>query len=199
MTTQACSSIFFGTLAICCAQAITDTEREESIRNEAAQVELWESKLDESRGKANEVKLSELWLGLRNMGYRKTRPGHSPAVDDIYRKLQSELLSIPGHAEFYAKPIWESYRAYRDPSHPKHSGSANWFSGEAQYGLETLKHLPSPETVKVLGEMLPEEWEADRLGGPRESDMTYPSALAKQAAWTLLDLPLRNKPTPHFE
>ncbi|MGJ8643302.1 MAG: hypothetical protein ACSHX9_07845 [Luteolibacter sp.] len=118
---------------------------------------------------------------------------------EVYDKVQQSLLSIPGHAEFYAEPIWESYRAYRDPSHPKHSGSANAFDWEAQIGLETLKHLPSSETVKVLGGMLWEDWEAERNTGPGLSDLTYPSALAYQATWTLGDLPLRDKPSPQFK
>lgn len=179
------------------AYALSEAEEDESRRNESAQVALWEEKLFESQGKPDKVKMSELWLGLRNMGYRKSRLGHSPKVDVIYQKLQSELLSIPGHAEFYAKSIWESYAAYRDSDHPKHSGSADWFSRESQYALETLQHLPSPETLRVLGEMLDEEWQ--RVLPPESTVQTVPSALAKQAAWTLIELPLRDMPTPHFE
>ena len=178
--------------------ARTESEEIEARRNEAEQVELWEKNLATTQGKPDEAKMSELGLGLRNMGYRSTHPVHdsSSEVGSLYRRLQTEILAIPGHADFYAEPILESYRAYRDPTHPKHSGSMTWFSSSSRYGFATLKHLPSPETVRILGDMLWEEWE--RKLEP-ESTVHIPSALAHQAVWTLLDLPLRNKPTEHFE
>jgi hypothetical protein len=136
---------------------------------------------------------------MAEIGLKLRGTGRYAPHGERYTRIQAAILSIPGHAEFYAKPIWESYSAYRDPTHPKHQGSATDFSWQAKIGLETLKNLPSPETVKVLGQMLGEDWEAERGAESRESDMTYPSAMAYQAAWTFGELPLRKKPSPPFE
>jgi hypothetical protein len=63
--------------------------------------------------------------------------------------------------------------------------------------LETLQHLPSPETVKALGEMLKEEWQ--RVLPPHSTVHNVPGALGKNAMRTLLELPLREMPTPHYD
>ena len=36
---------------------------------------------------------------------RRTYQGHSPEVDRIYQDIQTELLSIPGHATYFAEEL----------------------------------------------------------------------------------------------
>lgn len=179
------------------AHPMTEAEREESRRIETSQVALWEENLAESRGKSGEERMSMLSLGLRNMRYRNSRPGHSSGVTSLFERLQNELLAIPGHAEYFAAPIWKAYREYRDRSLPKPGESSGDFEWEAKIGMETLQHLPSPETVRALGGMLWEDWQYEP--GPNSTLQTVPSALAHQAVWTLLELPLRDKPTAFFD
>jgi hypothetical protein len=131
--------------------ALTEAEKDEFERNETAQVTLWNINLESSQGKPDEVKISELWLGLRNMGYRKSYPGHSIAVDDIYKKLQSELLSIPGHAEYAREEIEKARLSL---------GALIYEVGYERTRarqFETLSQLPSPESVKVLGDYLDDD------------------------------------------
>ena len=120
-------------------------------QTEAEQVALWTSKLEEFHGKPPEAKLEALWLGLRNMGYRRTADGHSPAVDEIFGKIQDEMLSIPGHAQYFADRLAAARKKASDP----------WTDGryhdEFRLILETMSHLRSPETVRMLGGMLESE------------------------------------------
>jgi hypothetical protein len=114
----------------------------------------------------------------------------------VFRAVQSTLLSIPGHAEYYGKRIRDAYEPLKGPNF----GSAiNSAATEMMYGFKTLEHLPSPETVKVLGEMLSETWELPSPfpeGGLTERvEREYrPPALAQPAMITLGDLSIRDAP-----
>lgn len=127
-------------------------------------------------------------IGIKLRGAGRYAPG-----GERFLKIQSALLSIPGHAEYFSAPVWESYTAYRDPDHPRHSGSLTWFTNELRYGFQTLKHLPSPETVTVLGDMLHEEWERERNPG---SSVDPAQALAKFAVTAMTHLNIRDAPSP---
>lgn len=138
--------VFCGT-AVCSHAYAAWTE--ESRRVEADQVALWEKNLAESQRKPLSERLPSLWLGLRNMGYRKSYDGHSLGVDVIYAKIQKEILSTPGHARYFVDDL-EKLRA-----------EGKWTSTERhQYIVETLRHLPSPETIQVLGQLLSDEQDA---------------------------------------
>lgn len=95
------------------------------------------------------------------------------------------LIAIPGHAEYYDKRIREAYAPLKGPNPNTFIHSAQ---NEMMYGFETLMHLPSPETVKVLGGMLSETW---RL--PPTGEYTPPE-LALPAMTSLGDLSIRNAP-----
>lgn len=170
------------------ASAWTDEDR----RIEVEQVALWNKKLAEVASDAPYVKFSELWLGLRNMGHRVSFSGHSPEVDDIYEKLQSEFLSLPGHAEYFGKRIREACEPLKGANGRAGISDAQ---NEMMYSFATLKNLPSPETVKVLGEMLSETWRMKRPP-PTPGDYTYtPESLALSAVGSaLMQLPLRYPP-----
>lgn len=112
---------------------------------EASQVALWEQKLIDSKDLADHEKFESLWLGLRNMGSRRST-AHSENVDLVFLKLQSELLAIPGHAQYFVDELEKLRLA------GKYTGRERQY-----YILETLPHLPSPETVQVLGRYLSDE------------------------------------------
>ncbi len=113
-----------------------------------------------------------------------------PERIEIFDRVQAELLSIPGHAEYYDERIREAYADFKDPDSPRHTGSADRFSNEMMYGFRALSYLPSPETVKVLGEMLAEDWQA-----PRSPGVISPSSLAIAAVKPLAELSIVDSPT----
>jgi hypothetical protein len=165
---------------------------DEDRRIEAEQVALWDNKLAEVVHDAPNMKFLQLWLGLRNMGHRASIEGHSSDVDEIYRKLQSEFLSIPGHAEYFGKRIREAYEPLKGANGRAAISDAQ---NEMMYSFATLKNLPSPETVRVLGEMLSDTWRMKRPP-PILGDYTYtPESLALSAVGSaLMQLPLREPP-----
>ncbi|MGD7654755.1 MAG: hypothetical protein ACQCXQ_16170 [Verrucomicrobiales bacterium] len=130
---------------------------------ESEQVSLWRSKLKDTAGKPGSKRLEALSLGLRNMGYRRQVEGHSTDVVAVYFELQTALLSIPGHAEYYRDEI-ERERAKVEPG-----GYQGSYDQYRHWWFETLSCLPSPETIWVLGEYLGDERdaakEAKRAGG----------------------------------
>lgn len=107
---------------------------------------------------------------------------------EVYDAATSALVSIPGHAEYFSNRIREAYEPLKDPN--RKGGTINVAEREMLYGFGTLKHLTSPETVKVLGEMLSETWALT----PKPGDEYTPPALAKPAVETLGALGIRDAP-----
>jgi len=98
----------------------------------------------------------------------------------------AQILSvISGHAKFFGDRIHAAYEPLKGPNPGSFKSSAQ---SEMMYSFETLKNLPSPETVRVLGEMLSETWQL-----PLAGEYT-PPALAYPAMTTLGDLGIRNAP-----
>jgi len=86
----------------------------------------------------------------------------------VVSEARTRLLRIPGHAEFYRDRIIPPYLAFRTEAQGgERSGRLNDYLNESMYGLAILSLLPSPETVRVLGEMLKEDWiyQADTTTG----------------------------------
>ncbi len=163
-------------------------QQEENRRIEAEQVALWESKLAEAQSSPPDTRSAALWLGLRNMGYRKNYDGHSPAVDAIFLKLQQELLSIPGHASDIANKIKREQEAVKDI--PRLKGPRNDYDRNRGFLLGgVLAHLPSPETVQVLGDFLADD--KDFLDQIRGFEVLANSSYAMGA---LRKIGLRNPP-----
>ncbi len=155
--------IFFYVSGIVCAISNTTEWTEGNRRKEADQVALWESKLVETQDEPPNVRLRELSLGLRNMGHRRGFEGHSPAVEEAYLKIQQELLSIPGHAKYYAD---ELERLRLDPK-------SNYERIRPTYLAATLRYLPSPETIQVLGDHL-----SDMRDTPIDENPKYHEAVS---------------------
>lgn len=114
---------------------------------------------------------------------------------EVYDLVQSTLLAIPGHAKYFAD---ELERQRIDPK-------SAYIRTRTTYLTETLKHLPSPETIQVLGHYLsdmrdipydenPKYIEALRAGKVKEPDWTPTPQNAWLATYTLSNIGLRNPP-----
>jgi hypothetical protein len=86
-------------------------------------------------------------------GRRRDNPPDSRWAD-IYRNAQQILISTPGHAKYFADEV-ERFR--KEVQHlPR--GNQVGYDRERQWLIaETLRHLPSPETIQVLGNYLDDE------------------------------------------
>jgi hypothetical protein len=71
-----------------------------------------------------------------------------PERFEVYDLVQSALLRIPGHAQYFADQLAEARKKTEKP----------WLDNDyrriRQQTREIMIHLPSPETVRVLGGML---------------------------------------------
>lgn len=103
------------------------------------------SEIEEISLKPRDAALPELGAMLRQLSRPKYRD--SGERDDILKKLQSSIYEIPGYAEWFGREIERmTDKEVRGAFHHQRG----WY-------FETLSHLPSPETVKVLGEQLFDE------------------------------------------
>lgn len=106
--------------------------------------------IEESKNQPIDQSIPKLGQWIRQLNSaRNTEKGDRP----VFRAAQSALISIPGHAEYYANRINENYeKALKDAKR----SNTKYLSFDYEWSscFQTLRHLPSPETVRVLGEML---------------------------------------------
>ncbi len=114
---------------------------------------------------------------------------------DIFSQAKAGLLGIPGASEYYGDRINRSHAAFKGTIlGERQDGSTNEVQREMINGFRVLANLPSPETVRVLGEMLSDEWE-----GPMPEGADYwPDSLAVSAVLPLARLPFTDPPAPDF-
>jgi hypothetical protein len=74
----------------------------------------------------------------------------------VYDQLQSKVVSIPGHAEYFRDEI-EKERAALKPNQFRGS-----YDDKRRLFFEELSHLPSAESIKVLGGYLSDERDAEK-------------------------------------
>jgi len=102
----------------------------------------WIEKGKETR---NEEALENLSRILRGVG---TKSSASQEAVSLYNQAQSIVLSIPGHAQHFAEQLAEARRITEKP----------WLDNDYQRLYlqirDTMIHLPSSETISVLGGML---------------------------------------------
>lgn len=107
----------------------------------------------------------------------------------IFSRAQAQLVAIPGHAEYYRDKILRSQERLK-----RNEGESPAFQylEEQMYGFQTLAHLHSPEGVRVLGEMLSDDWESpgNKDAGPAERI----PVLSEQATGILSKFPIKDKP-----
>ena len=156
---------------------------ERGAESQHAAIQSFVEKIDKVSEMPREESIPMLGTMLRKLS-RKNIFQVSERVA-VYDKAKEVLLAIPGHAHYYEERIRDAYEPLKGPNP---NLAINHAQTEMMFGFETLKHLPSPETVRVLGEMLSETWELRPNG-----DYT-PPALAHPAMTTLGDLGIRDAP-----
>ena len=117
---------------------------------------------------------------------RNTKP---TARGEYYFKIQKALLSAPGHAKYFAESLEKQRGALKEG---QFRGSYN----DAKYRIivETLVHLPSPETIEVLGKYLADERDNTYDEQFISDDAMPPVNTSLLAAHTLANIGLRNAP-----
>ena len=182
-------------IGLCFQPGICEAEWSKEDRlQEKQQLDLWQNKLAALNDLHEENQIEDLALGLRSMAFRKTFGDRDPRTDLIYSGIQSALLATPKHAEYYGDKIQNAQEnlknVWADPN-------LRWpayqtFLNEQMYGFDTLAELPSAENVRVLGEMLSNEWVPPGNETAPASEKLPP--LANRATGTLMKLPIKNKP-----
>jgi hypothetical protein len=143
-----------GFLFYLCAFSSAQTEDYRKI--ESQQLRLWENNLALAKNQPPDERIAFLALGLRNMGYRsKYHKFKSEDVDRVYQELQEFMLSTPGHARWFADEIKQ--KQTKIAPYPTSTGPRVLYDFQRALYFETLAHLPSPETISVLGEFLSDD------------------------------------------
>lgn len=111
----------------------------------------------------------------------------------VFERSQSLLLSIPGHAEYYGDRLWKSYSSYKTAVIERQDyGPMHSYRSMRPEVMRILENLPSAETVRVLGEMLSEEWSDPTK--TKEDNEQFLGSLAMNAKSRLVKLPIVDKP-----
>ena len=192
-----------GLLGLLPFSAIAEEDfRIENKRLELEQVALWKSKLEESEKMQGPEKLVFLSRGLKGMAYWRERVGHGPEVEELYSTIQSSLLAIPGHAEYYRDRILAARLEYEAAKAGSNTDKSSWLRSELSRvqanGFRTMAYLPSVETVRVLGEFLADERGYTKIP-PNPTLREFESAGLEQpnceaAAQAFVSLPIVSKP-----
>lgn len=173
--------------------AKVDDRSTDAKEREKQQVELWQNRLQECSGMSAEETVALLYLGLRNMGYRRSYAGHDPSVDSIYFKIQQRLLALPGHAQYFAHKIEVEQKSVE--RFPTITGPRCTYDFNRGLYFEVLSHLPSPETIQVLGHFLYDDKDTPvPLISPDSDWGENPRANSFFAAATIMRMNLKNPP-----
>lgn len=177
---------------VVCQQMSARAQSSNTDNRESLQIELWADKLRESGSMTDSNKLESLQLGLKNMAHRKKIEGHSPEIDVLFSGIQTTLLAIPGHAQYFADEIERERELIKDTP-PRSSKRSTYNSKRFDYLNNVLTLLPSPETIKVLGHYLDDE--RDPLPpSALAQDWSGADSNAKIASGALIAIGLRNAP-----
>ena len=173
-----------GVISICASSSELD-DRNRSL--EAGQIAIWEDCLTSVQKKSQEEKLLALFPGLRTMSFWSEVEGHRYESEIVFNRIRQEVLAIPGHAEFYSDKI------ERERAKIELGDCRGGYDLHRTMIFETLKSLPSAETVKVLGEFLIDERDTPPPRYPGQ-DYSNDPANCHLAARALFKLGLRDVP-----
>lgn len=97
-----------------------------------------------------------------------------PRVLAATNEARNELCKIPGHAQYFADEIERERKTVENL--PPRVGERNSYDFHRDlYLRETLAHLPSPETVKILGHYLSDERDTPPPPRPDQDWSDYPA------------------------
>jgi len=173
--------------------AKVDDSSTDAKKQEGQQVERWQNRLQECSGMSAEETIEHLSPGLRNMGNRRSYAGHDPSVDSIYAKIQQTLLALPGHAQYFADKIEVEQKSVE--RFPTTTGPRCTYDFNRSLYFEVMAHLPSPETIQVLGHFLYDDKDTPvPLMSPDSDWGENPRANSFFAAATIMRMNLKTPP-----
>jgi hypothetical protein len=178
------NSLIIFLFSTCLAFSVLD-ERNKHL--EADQINKWDNIILYAKVKSQSEKLIELLPGLRAMGFWVDVEGHRTETDILFRQIQQEVLSIPGHAHYLVEEM-ERKRAALTPGQYRSNYDLN-----RVVIFETLKRLPSADTVQVLGGYLSDERDSPPPRYPGQDYIDEP-ATCHLATTALFKLGLRDVP-----
>jgi hypothetical protein len=117
----------------------------------------------------------------------------------VYSCAQMALLSIPGHAEYFGNQV-KAARTASVLENERTGGKPRWgeYDDARSAAVETLTHLPSPESVDVLVELLADTEETgEPTTADHQPDSFGPPSNAILATNALEQL-IENPPPPEF-
>lgn len=142
-----CIIVFSLCLQFCIVEAFEYSEWEiQEIRRALAD---WEKSIEATPIKYDVENIRMLGEAVRKLS--RNKPTFPEWRIKLYSAAREKLLAIPGHAEYFRDEIENERIALKPDSYRgSYDRSRAWL-------FETFGHLPSPETIKVLGEFLDDE------------------------------------------
>lgn len=116
---------------------------------------------------------------------------------EVHYAAQKALVAIPGHAEYYEKRIKEAQKKVESLDGWAQGKAKSELLNEQRLAFEKLAFMPSPETVRVLGDFLSDPWGLlpnAKPGGEYSDDKQGLSPNASRAIGALGKLPLEVRP-----
>jgi hypothetical protein len=112
---------------------------------------------------------------------------------EVYDKVQETLLAIPGHSRYYADEIKREQKEVAQ--YPTNTGPRVTYDFNRGLHFMTMRYLPSPETISVLGEFLSDDIDTPvPLNSPDSDWGENPRANSYFSADTIHKIGLRNPP-----
>jgi len=149
-------------------QTISDpverARQEEAISNAS---EFWRERFQQVNRSSEPFEVIEQLAGIakamNSFHQSKGRLDVQPATD-LLKEAQSELVSIPGHAEHYRKKMEEGMARFEATPEGRRSLLMGAFGSRQSEIFKALEVMPSPEAVKVLGDYLSDErgWDSNK-------------------------------------
>jgi len=113
-------------------------------------------------------------------------------AQSLRKELVEGLISIPGHAQFFADEI-ERTRLEVDHSVMFSDRRNDYDSMRSEYLTVFLPNLPSPETIQVLGHYLYDDRDPRPISSPKQ-DWASPPPNMTHASTSLAQIGLREPP-----
>lgn len=113
----------------------------------------------------------------------------------VYDKARDLMLSIPGHARYYANEIKREQATVA--SLPANTGDRVGYDRNRAYHFETLQYMPSPETIRILGEFLSDEIDVQAPSKPTDDWGENPRPNCWSATATIMHIGLRDAPVEY--
>ncbi len=143
----------------------------ESRLQESQHVEQWGGNLARALDSPDSERMELLENGLRSMGYRKSMQDHDQKVDQLLEKIQATVVAIPGHADYFVNQIKQAKAdALSSESLRGRNDKVSWaaYNRVRSQAFETMRYLPSSDTVRALGAFLIDEEDPNALDSEDE-------------------------------